>query len=98
VLVKEDVVATPIQQLSAGRLFVRSFDPAGGGSTNWAILISNDSAKAAVCYSTDAVYGDGGSTWYYEGEVAFTLEGSCPSEADEIENSFGTWPIGAIPG
>jgi|GEM_PF-2268048 len=98
VLENDDVVDTPILQLSEGRLYADSFDPKGGGSTNWAILITADGSKTAVCFSDDAVYGEGTSTWYYEGEVAFVQDGPCPGEKDDIEARFGTWPVGSIPG
>lgn len=35
-----------------GRLLLHGYDPAGAGSTNWAILMIPDGSKAAVCYST----------------------------------------------
>lgn len=38
-----------------GRLLLHGYDPAGAGSTNWAILMIPDSGKAAVCYSTGIV-------------------------------------------
>lgn len=97
VLENDDVVDTPILQLSEGRLYANSFDPRGGGSTNWAILITVDGSKTAVCFSDDAVYGAGKSTWYYEGQIAFVQDGPCPGEKDDIEARFGTWPVGAIP-
>lgn len=93
VLKAKNVVEIPILALSAGRLFARSYDPAGGGSTNWAVLISGDGTKAAVCYSTD----DSKSTWYYSGKEVFSLAGSCPSEKADVEARFGLWPVGAIP-
>ena len=98
VLENDDVVDTPILQLSEGRLYADSFDPRGGGSTNWAILITADGGKTAVCFSDNAVYGNGTSTWYYEGEEAFVQDGPCPGEKDDIEARFGTWPVGPIPG
>lgn len=98
ILSSKSAVEVPILALSAHRLFTRSFDPTGGGETNWAILITTDGKKAAVCWSTDAVYGDGTSTWFVDGEKAFDRSGPCPSEMNEIESSFGTWPVGGMPG
>lgn len=91
-----DIVETPIIALSAHRLFTRSFDPAHGGGNNWAILITTDGKKSAVCW--DPGDGEGRATWFADGEKAFDLSGSCPSERSEIESSLGTWPIGGIPG
>ncbi len=90
-------VDTPILPLSGGRLYARSYDPAGGGSTNWAILITADGRETAICFSDDALYGDGVSHWYFEGAEAFTLPGPCPSEQQELEGSIGPWPLGPRP-
>ncbi|WP_312120702.1 hypothetical protein [Brevundimonas diminuta] len=80
-----------------GRLLLHGYDPAGAGSTNWAILMIPDGSKAAVCYSTGIVGYEKGADWYFEGDVAFTLYTPCPSEEGDME-SLSNWPIGPIPG
>lgn len=90
-------VDLPIQLLSDGRLYSRSFDRSSGGETNWAILITKDENKAALCLSDDAVYGDGYSDWYFDGYIAFSTKGPCPSEKEEIEKAIGRWPAGPRP-
>lgn len=92
-----DAVTTPIIKVGQ-RLYVRSYDPASGGDVNWGILIALDGSKAALCYSTGVEQDVSGADWYAEGEKAFTLFLMCPSEAGEIEETLGDWPIGAIPG
>lgn len=88
-------VVVPIRS-TMGRLMASGYDPAGAGVTNWAILMT-PAGKAAVCYSSgenpNAITAD----WYYEGDIAFTLEDRCPSRPEDIE-SFSNWPIGPIPG
>lgn len=96
-LAPENAIDSAIALLSSDRLYARSFDPSSGGSINWAILITGDGTKAAICYSEEAIYGSGVSRWYYKGDEAFTLEGPCPSEVAEIESAIGTWPVGALP-
>lgn len=56
-------VVTPTR----GRLLLHGYDPAGAGSTNWAILMIPDGSKAAVCYSTGIVGYEKGADWYFEG-------------------------------
>ncbi|MBN9548463.1 MAG: hypothetical protein J0H31_06155 [Alphaproteobacteria bacterium] len=92
-------VDTPIALLSDGRIYSRSFDPASGGETNWAILITKEQGedKAALCLSDNAVYGDGFSDWYFDGYIAFSTKGPCPSEKEEIEKAIGQWPAGPRP-
>lgn len=80
-----------------GRLLLHGYDPAGAGSTNWAILMIPDGSKAAVCYSTGIVGYEKGADWYFEGDVAFTLYTPCPSEEGDME-TLSNWPIGPIPG
>ncbi len=80
-----------------GRLLLHGYDPAGAGSTNWAILMVPETRKAAVCYSTGIVGYEKGADWYYEGDQAFTLYTPCPSEEGDME-SLSNWPIGPIPG
>ena len=92
-----DAVTTPVIKVGQ-RLYVRSYDPASGGDVNWGILIALDGSKAALCYSEGVEPDVRGADWYAEGEKAFTLFLMCPSEAGEIEETLGDWPIGAIPG
>jgi len=80
-----------------GRLLLHGYDPAGAGSTNWAILMIPDGSKAAVCYSTGVIPDKQGADWYYGGDLAFTLYETCPSEEGDME-SLSNWPIGPIPG
>lgn len=80
-----------------GRLLLHGYDPAGAGSTNWAILMVPGTRKAAVCYSTGIVGYEKGADWYYEGDLAFTLYTPCPSEEGDME-TLSNWPIGPIPG
>ena len=80
-----------------GRLLLHGYDPAGAGSTNWAILMVPESRKAAVCYSTGIVGYEKGADWYYEGDQAFTLYTPCPAEEGDME-TLSNWPIGPIPG
>lgn len=96
-LAANDVVVAPILLLSADRLYARSHDPHHGGEVNWAILITLDGRQAAVCFSDDALYGNGYSHWYFQGKKAFSRSGPCPSEKQEIESALGTWPLGAKP-
>lgn len=96
-LATTDVVDRPIRQLSANRLYASSYDPAGGGVVNWAILITLDGRQAAVCYSDDAVYGNGSSNWYFQGKKAFSSSGPCPSDKQDLEAALGAWPLGARP-
>lgn len=86
-------VVTPTR----GRLLLHGYDPAGAGSTNWAILMIPDGSKAAVCYSTGIIGYEKGADWYYEGDQAFTLYTPCPSEEGDME-TLSNWPIGPIPG
>lgn len=90
-IAETDLVVTPVRR-AGERLLTSGFDPQHGGVDHWAILISADGTKGAVCYSN----ADGGSDWFIEGGKAFTLDGVCPSKPDEIEG-LGDWPIGAIP-
>lgn len=92
-----DAVSTPVIKVGQ-RLYVRSYDPASGGDVNWAILIAIDGSKAALCYSSGVEPDVQGADWYAEGEKAFTLFVPCPSEAAEIEQTLGDWPVGPIPG
>jgi hypothetical protein len=92
-----DAVTTPVIKVGQ-RLYVRSYDPASGGDVNWGILIALDGSKAALCYSEGVEPDVRGADWYAEGEKAFTLFLMCPSEAGEIEETLGDWPIGPIPG
>ena len=80
-----------------GRLLLHGYDPAGAGSTNWAILMIPDGSKAAVCYSTGIVGYEKGADWYFEGDLAFTLYTPCPAEEGDME-TLSNWPIGPIPG
>ena len=80
-----------------GRLLLHGYDPAGAGSTNWAILMIPDSGKAAVCYSTGIEGYEKGADWYFEGDLAFTLYTPCPAEEGDME-TLSNWPIGPIPG
>ena len=80
-----------------GRLLLHGYDPAGAGSTNWAILMIPDGSKAAVCYSTGVIPDKQGADWYYGGDLVFTLYETCPSEEGDME-SLSNWPIGPIPG
>ena len=79
-------------------LYTRGFEPASGGDVNWGVMISADGSVAAVCYGQFADKNAQEAAWYAEGEKAFSLVMMCPSEASEIEVSFGDWPIGSIPG
>lgn len=90
-IAETDLVVTPVRR-AGERLLTSGFDPQHGGVDHWAILISADGTKGAVCYSN----ADGGSDWFADGVKAFTLDGVCPSKPDEIEG-LGDWPIGAIP-
>lgn len=92
-----DAVTTPVIKVGQ-RLYVRSYDATSGGDVNWGILIAIDGSKAALCYSEGVEQDVRGADWYAEGEKAFTLFLMCPSEAGEIEETLGDWPIGAIPG
>jgi len=80
-----------------GRLLLHGYDPAGAGSTNWAILMIPDGSKAAVCYSTGIEGYEKGADWYFEGDLAFTLYTPCPAEEGDME-TLSNWPIGPIPG
>jgi hypothetical protein len=96
VLAPKGAVDSPILALSAGRLFSRSFDPVSGGDVNWAILITNDGGKAAVCFSTGAASDADASSWYAEGKKVFNRKGPCPNAKDEIESGFGAWPASPL--
>ncbi|MBO9519548.1 MAG: hypothetical protein J7493_15915 [Porphyrobacter sp.] len=88
---------SPIIKVGNDRLYSRAF--AGPGSDeNWGILIAMDGSKAAVCYSSGVIPDVQGADWYADGEKAITLYLPCFNEADEIEDSLGDFPIGAIPG
>ncbi|RBO90977.1 hypothetical protein [Pseudochrobactrum asaccharolyticum] len=79
-------------------LYTRGFEPASGGDVNWGVMIAADGSVAAVCYGQFADKNAQAAAWYAEGEKAFSLAMMCPSEASEIEVSFGDWLNGSIPG
>ena len=91
-----DTVTSPIMEVQ-GRILSRGSAPASGGDVNWALLISLDGQRAAVCYSTGVVPDVSGADWYIDGEKAFTRYEMCPGDADDLIG-FGNWPIEVIPG
>lgn len=88
---------SPIVKVGNNRVYSRAFE-GPGSDVNWGILIAMDGSKAAVCYSAGVTPDVQGADWYADGENVITLYVPCPDEADEIENSLGDFPIGAIPG
>lgn len=98
ILYTEVAVATPIIKVGKKLLYTRGFEPASGGDVNWGVLIAIDGSVAAVCYGQFTDKNTQEAAWYADGEKAFSLTMMCPSEAGEIEASFGDWPIGSIPG
>ena len=93
-----DAVVTPLIRVGDDRLYARGFEAASGGDVNWGLLIAADGSVAAVCYSQPVDRNSRTAEWYVRGEKAFSLSEMCPSEAEEMTDSFGTWPIGPIPG
>ncbi|WP_158298677.1 hypothetical protein [Sphingomonas psychrotolerans] len=91
-----DMTTAPIRKID-DRLLASGWDHRSGGDVNWAVLMSRDGSRTAVCYSTGVEPNVRGADWYVDGAKVFTLYARCPSEAEDLK-ALGTFPIGAIPG
>jgi hypothetical protein len=91
-----DMTTAPIRRID-NRLLVSGWDHRSGGDVNWAVLISRDGTKTAVCYSTGVEPDVRGADWYVDGAKVFTLYARCPSKTEDLK-ALGTFPIGPIPG
>lgn len=91
-----DMTTAPIRRIDE-RLLASGWDHRSGGDVNWAVLMSRDGKKTAVCYSTGVEPDVKGADWYVDGAKAFVLYTRCPSRTEDLKG-LGTFPIGAIPG
>lgn len=91
-----DMTTVPIRKID-DRLLASGWDHRSGGDVNWAVLMSRDGKKTAVCYSTGVEPDVRGADWYIDGAKVFTLYTRCPSRTEDLKG-LGTFPIGAIPG
>lgn len=91
-----DMTTVPIRRVD-DRLLASGWDQRSGGDVNWAVLMSLDGTKTAVCYSTGVEPDVRGADWYVDGTKVFTLYTRCPSRIEDLKG-LGTFPIGAIPG
>lgn len=91
-----EMTTVPIRRID-DRLLASGWDQRSGGDVNWAVLMSLDGTKTAVCYSTGVEPDVRGADWYVDGAKVFTLYARCPSRTEDLKG-LGTFPIGAIPG
>ena len=91
-----DMTTVPIRRID-DRLLASGWDHRSGGDVNWAVLMSLDGKKTAVCNSTGVEPNVRGADWYVDGVKVFTLYARCPSKTEDLQG-LGTFPIGPIPG
>jgi len=94
-IAERDMTTVPIRRIDS-RVLAAGWDPKSGGDVNWAVLMSHDGSKTAVCYSEGVEPEVRGADWYVDGKKAFTLYAKCPSRGEDL-GGLGTFPIGPIP-
>lgn len=95
-IAERDLATVPIRRID-DRLLAAGWDPKSGGDVNWAVLMSRDGKKTAICYSEGVEPDARGADWYVDGKKVFTLYTKCPSRGEDLVG-LGTFPIGPVPG